>query len=51
MISLKNDNFRFYWTVVTGKRLNTVYAKVSYLYAGILSDKSAISLAIVIFEK
>ena len=42
----------FYWTVVTEKkRLNSVYAKVSYLRAGILSDKLAISLAIVIFKK
>ena len=40
MILLKYDNFRFYWAVVTEKkRLNSVYAKVSYLCAGILNDK------------
>ena len=49
MMSLNYDNFLF--AVVTEKRLNSAYAKVSYLSAGILSDKSAISLAIVIFEK
>jgi len=35
-------------------RFNSVHAKVSnvpYLYAGILSNKSAISVAIVFFEK
>ena len=36
-----------YWK----KRLNSVNAKVSYLCAGILNDKSAISLVIAIFEK
>ena len=39
MMSLKYDNLRFYQAVVTKKRLNSVYAKVSYLCAGILSDK------------
>ena len=44
MMSLKYDNFRFYWAVVTEKKtLNSVYAKVSYLCAGILSNKSAFS--------
>ena len=47
MISLKYDNFRFYWAVVTE---NSVYAKVSYFSAGILNDKSAFSPVIVIFE-
>ena len=43
MNSLKYDNFRFYRAVVTKKRLiNSVYAKISYICAGILSDKSAI---------
>ena len=32
------------------KRLNSVYAKVSYVSAGILSDKSAFSPVINIFE-
>ena len=35
-MSLKYDNFRFYWAV-SGKTLNSVYAMVSYLYAGILT--------------
>ena len=40
MMSMKYDNFRFYWTVVTEKRANSaVYARVSYLCAGILNDK------------
>ena len=43
MMSLKYDNFRFYWAVVTEKRLKSVYAKVSYLSAIILDDKSAFS--------
>ena len=30
MILLKYYNFRFYWAVVTEKRLHSVYAKVSY---------------------
>ena len=48
MISLKYDNFRFYWAVVTKKnRLNSVYAKVP----GILSDKSTFSPVIDIIEK
>ena len=43
MISLKYDNFRFYWAVVTKKkRLNSVHANVP----GILSDKSSFSLVI-----
>ena len=48
---LKYDNFRFYWAVVTEKRLNSVYTKVSYLSAGILYNKSAFSPVIDIFEK
>ena len=32
--TLKYDNFRFYW----GKYLNSVYAKVSYLFTQILND-------------
>ena len=41
-MSLKYDNFRFYWAVIILiKRLKN--AKVSYLCAGILSDKSAFS--------
>ena len=55
MIPLKYDNFdnfRLYFAVVTKKkRLNSVYAKVSYLSAGILGDKSAFSPVIDIFEK
>ena len=50
MMSLKHDNFKFFWAVVTKKRLNSVYAKVSYLFAGILNDKSAFSPVIDIFE-
>jgi len=49
-MSLKYDNFRFYWAV-SGKTLNSVYAMVSYLYAGILNDKLAFSLVIDIVEK
>ena len=52
MMSLKHDNFKFFWAVVTKKRLNSVYAKVSaYLSSGILNDKSAFSSVIYIFEK
>ena len=40
MMSLIYDNFRLYWALVTEKRLNSVYAKVSYLSAGILNDES-----------
>ena len=51
-MSLKYDKFSSYLAVVTEKkRLNCVYGKVLYLSAGILNDESAISLAIVIFEK
>ena len=52
-MSLKYDNFRFSWTVVTKLRLNSiVYAcKGTYLCSGILNDKSAYSLAINIFKK
>ena len=52
MMLLKYDNFRFYLAVVTEKRLNSacLYAKVSYLSAGILNDKSAFSPVIDIFE-
>ena len=49
MMSLNYDNFLF--AVVTEKRLNSAYAKVSYLSAGILNDKSAFSPVIDIFEK
>ena len=48
------NNLRFYWLVLLllkKKRLNSVYAKVMYLCAGILNSKSAISVAIDIFEK
>ena len=40
MISLKYDNFRFFWAVVTEKKTfkNSVYAKISDLPAGILND-------------
>ena len=48
-MSLKYDNFRFYWAVVTEKK-TLFYAKVFYLCAGILNDKSAISLAMDMFE-
>ena len=41
-MALKYDNFRFDCAVVTEKTLS-VFAKVSYLSAGILSDKSAFS--------
>ena len=51
MMSLKFDNFRFYWTVVTEKRVNSVFARVSDLCAGILNDKSVFSPVIGIFEK
>jgi len=51
MISLKYDNFRFYWAVVTEKRLKSVFAKISYLCAGILNDKSVFSPVIEIFQK
>ena len=44
MTSLKYKNFRFYWTAVTENRYNNVVAKVSYICAGILSNKSTISL-------
>ena len=51
-MSLKYDNFQFYWTVVTEKkRLSSVFAKVSYLSAGILNDKLAFSPVIDILEK
>ena len=33
------------------KRLNSVYAKVSYISAGILNDKLALSPVIDIFKK
>ena len=36
MMSLKYDNYRFYWVVITEKNV-----KISYLSAGILNDKSA----------
>ena len=51
MMSLKYDTFRLYWAVVTEKTFISVYAKVSYLCAGILSDKSVFSPVIDIFEK
>ena len=51
MMSLKYDNLRFYWAVVTEKTLNSVNAEISYLCARILNDKSATSLAIDIFKK
>ena len=47
---MKYDNFRFYQAVVTKKSLNSVYAKVSYLCDGVLSDKSDFSPVIDIFE-
>ena len=50
-MSLKYDNFRFDCAVVTKKTFISVFAKVSYLCAGILSDKSAFSPVIDIFEK
>ena len=37
MVSLKWDNFRFYWANVPKKRLNSVYAKVLYLSDGIIT--------------
>ena len=43
MLSLKYDNLRLYWAVVTEKTFK-------YLSVGILSDKSAFSLDIVNFE-
>ena len=44
MVSLKYEKFRFYWAVVTKKkRLNSVYANVSYLWAGILNEILAFS--------
>ena len=49
-MSLKYDIFRFFGLLLLNKTLNSVYAKVSYLCAGILCDKSAISRALVIFE-
>ena len=53
MMSLKYDNFRFYWTPVTEKiSLVVSLQKVSYLnFAGILNDKLAFSSIIDIFEK
>ena len=51
MMSLKYDNFRFYWAVVTEKTCNSVYAKVSYLCGGILNDKSDFFPVIDIFKK
>ena len=42
-MSLKYNNFRFYWSVFEKKTLNSVYAKVSYLTAGTLNAKSAFS--------
>ena len=51
-MSLKYDNFKFYWAVVNKKkRLNSVYPKVIYLSAGILNNTSAFSPVIDIFEK
>ena len=46
-MSLKYGNFRLCWE----KRLNSVYAKVSYLCAGLIRDKLTISPVIVICEK
>ena len=51
-MSLKYATFRFYWAeLLLKKRLNSVYAKVSYLSTGILNDKSALFPVIDIFEK
>jgi len=49
MMSLKYDNFRFYWAVVTEKI--SVYAKVLYLSAGILNDKSDFTPVIDFFKE
>ena len=46
---LKYDNFRFYWAVVTEKI--SVNAKVLYLSAGVLNDKSDFTPVIDFFEK
>ena len=46
-MSLKYDNFRFHCTVVSEKRLNSVYAKVSVRPC----RWTAFSLVIVIVEK
>ena len=46
MKKLAYDNFRFYLAVVSGKSLNSVYAKVSYR-----CDKSSFSPVIDLFEK
>ena len=51
MMLMKYDNFRFYRVVFTKKRLNSVYAKVSYLSAGILCDKSTCSPVISLKSK
>ena len=52
MISLKYDDSRLHWAVVTEKkRLNSVYAKESYLSTGILNNKSVFSPVIDIFEQ
>ena len=49
-MSLYYDNFRFYWAVVTKKRLNIVFAKVPYL-SGNSRRKNGFSPVIDIFEK
>ena len=47
-MSLKYDKFRFF---AKKKTLNSVYAKVSFLSVGILTDKSGFSPVREIFEK
>ena len=51
MMSLKYENFRFDWAVVTEKPLKSAYSNGSYLCTGIHSDKSAFSPGTDIFEK
>ena len=51
-MSLYYDSLRLYWAVVIKKKsLNIVFAKVPFLSAGSLDDKSGFSPVIDIFEK
>ena len=51
-MSLKYENFRFDWAVVTENPLKSAYSKVSYLCTlHFQSDKSSFSPGTDIFEK
>ena len=47
-MSLKYDNFRFYWTVITEKMFKYCLCNLS---AGILNEESAFSPVLDIFNK